>query len=86
MKAYWGVEVQLYAFFDLGNRWRVVVSFTTRPLYPLGKEHSYPFDRRLGGPQSRSRRGDEEKHFQLLTRIEHPIIQPVDKRCKVKLK
>jgi hypothetical protein len=22
MKAYWGVEVQLYAFFDLSNRWK----------------------------------------------------------------
>jgi hypothetical protein len=22
MKAYWGVEVQLHSFFDLGTRWR----------------------------------------------------------------
>jgi hypothetical protein len=22
MKAYWGVEVKLHAFFDLGTRWR----------------------------------------------------------------
>jgi len=22
MKAYWGLEVQLHAFFDLGTRWR----------------------------------------------------------------
>jgi len=22
MKAYWGVEVQFHAFFDLGARWR----------------------------------------------------------------
>jgi hypothetical protein len=34
MKEYWGVEVYLYAFFDLGTRWRSVVSFTPRPLYP----------------------------------------------------
>jgi hypothetical protein len=34
MKTYWGVEVQLHAFFDLGTRWRRVVSFTLRPLYP----------------------------------------------------
>jgi hypothetical protein len=33
---------------NLGTR-RRVVSFTSRLLYPL-----YPFDRRLGGPQSRS--------------------------------
>jgi hypothetical protein len=29
MKAYWGVEVYVHAFFDL--------SFTLRPLYPQGK-------------------------------------------------
>jgi hypothetical protein len=34
MKAYWGVKVQLHAFFDLGTRWRCVVSFTPLPLYP----------------------------------------------------
>jgi hypothetical protein len=27
----------------------------------LGKSLCYPLDRRLGGPQSRSGRGDEEK-------------------------
>jgi hypothetical protein len=30
MKTYWGVEVQLHAFFDLGTRWRRVVSFMPR--------------------------------------------------------
>jgi hypothetical protein len=45
-----------------------VVSFTTRPLYPQGKSPWYPLDRRLGGPQSRSGRGGEEKNSQ------HPII------------
>jgi hypothetical protein len=38
-----------------------VVSFTPHPLYPQGKSPLYPLDRRLGGPQSRSRRGGEEK-------------------------
>jgi hypothetical protein len=37
MKAYWGMEVQLHAFFDLGTRWRLEVSFTPRPLYSQGK-------------------------------------------------
>jgi hypothetical protein len=37
MKTYWGMEVQLHAFFDLGTRWRWVVSFTPRPLYSQGK-------------------------------------------------
>jgi len=48
MKAYWGVEVYLYAFFDLGIRWMLVVSFTPRPLYPHGQSPWYPLDRRLG--------------------------------------
>jgi hypothetical protein len=26
MKAYWGVEVELHAFFDFGTRWRWVCS------------------------------------------------------------
>jgi hypothetical protein len=60
MKAYWGVEVYLHSFFDPGTRWRWVVSFTPRPLYPQGKTSWYPLDRRLGGPQSRSGRGGEE--------------------------
>jgi hypothetical protein len=34
MKAYWGVKVYFHSFFDLGTRWRWVVSFTPRPLYP----------------------------------------------------
>jgi hypothetical protein len=37
----------------------------------------YPLDRRLGGPQSSSRRGGEEKNSQPLPIIEPPIIQPV---------
>jgi len=35
----------------------VTVSVTPRPPYPQGKSPCYPFDRRLGGPQSRSERG-----------------------------
>jgi hypothetical protein len=64
MKRYLGVEVQLHSFFDLGTRWRWVVSFTPRPLYPQGKNPWYPLDMRLGGPQSRSGRGGEEKNSQ----------------------
>jgi hypothetical protein len=44
--------------------------FTPRPLYPQGKNHRYPLDRRLGGPQSRSGRGGEAKDSQPLPRIE----------------
>jgi hypothetical protein len=63
-----GVEVWLHAFFDLGTRWRWVVSFTPRPLYPQGKSPRYPLDRKLGGPQSRYGHGVEEKNFQPLKR------------------
>jgi hypothetical protein len=55
---------------DLGTRWRWVVSFTSRPLYPQGKSPWYPLDRRLGGPQSRSGRGGEEKNSQTPSGIE----------------
>jgi hypothetical protein len=57
-----------------------VVSFTSQPLYPPGKEPLYPLDRRLGGLQSRSGRGGEEKNSQPLPGLEPPIIQPVAHR------
>ena len=38
----------------LGTKWRWVISFTTRPLYPRWKELVYPSNIRLGGLQSRS--------------------------------
>jgi hypothetical protein len=61
---------------DLGTRLRWVVSFTIRPLYPQGKTPWYPLDRRLGGHQSRSGRGGEERNSQLLPVLEPPIIRP----------
>jgi len=48
--------------FNLGTRWRWVVCFTHRLLYPWGKSTRYPFDRRLCGPQRRSRHGGEKKN------------------------
>jgi len=39
---------------NLSARWRRVVSFKPRPLYPQGKSPWYTFYRRLDGPQSRS--------------------------------
>jgi hypothetical protein len=44
MKAYWGVKVWLHSFFNLCTRWRWVVSFTPRPLYPQRKSPRYPLD------------------------------------------
>jgi hypothetical protein len=48
-----------------------------RPPYTLGKNLLYPFYRRLGGLQSRSGRGGEEKNSQPIPGLEIPIIQPV---------
>jgi hypothetical protein len=46
----------------LGTRWRWVVKFTPRPLYPRKYSPRYKFDRKLGGPQSRSGRCGEEEN------------------------
>jgi hypothetical protein len=64
MKTYWGCRGIAPRIPDLGIRWRWVVSFTPRPLYPQRKSPWYPLDRRLGGPQSRSGRGGEKKNSQ----------------------
>jgi hypothetical protein len=53
-------------FLDLGTRWRQAVSFTALPLYPRGYSTQYPWDRRLGGPRSRSGRCGEETNVTLL--------------------
>jgi hypothetical protein len=62
---------------DLGTRLKWVVIFTPRPLYSQRKSPRYPLDRRLGGPQSRSGRGGEDKNSQPLPGLEPPIIQPI---------
>jgi len=56
----------------LGTRWRWVVSFTPRPLYPQGKSPRYALDRRLGGPQNRSGYGGEKKNSQPLPGLDPP--------------
>jgi hypothetical protein len=73
MEVYWENGSISPRILDLGTRWRWVVSFMSQPLYPQEKGPWYPLDRRLGGPQSRSGRGGEEKNSQ-------PIIQPVAQR------
>jgi hypothetical protein len=71
---------------DLGTRWRWVVSFTPRPLYPQGKSPWYPLDRRVGGvPQNRSGRSGEEKHSQTMSGLEPSIIQLVVQRYTTEL-
>jgi hypothetical protein len=64
MKAYWGSGCIAARILDLGTRWRAVVSFTPLSLYPLY--------RRLGGPQSLSGRGGEEKNSQPLPGLDPP--------------
>jgi hypothetical protein len=49
-------------------------------LYPKGNSPWYPLDRRLGGPQSQSGRGGEEKNSQPLPVLGTPTIQPVAER------
>jgi hypothetical protein len=45
----WGSGCIDTHFLDLGTSWRIVVSFTPRPLYSRGKSPRYPLDRRLNG-------------------------------------
>jgi hypothetical protein len=59
-----------------------VVSFTPRPLYPQKKSPWFPLDRGLGGPQSRSGRGGEEKNSQLPPGIE--LYELVDRGSRVR--
>jgi hypothetical protein len=70
---------------DFGIMWRWVISFTSRPLYPQGRSPSYPLGRRVGGPQSWSGRGGEEKDSQPLQGLEPPIIQPIAHRYTTEL-
>jgi hypothetical protein len=54
-----------FTILNLGNRWRLEVGFTARPLYPRINRAMYPLDGRLGGPQSRSGRCGREKNLVL---------------------
>jgi hypothetical protein len=69
----------------LGTRWRWVVSCTPRLIYLQGKNPWYPSDRRLGGPQSRSGYGGDEKNSQVLLGLGLPIIQFSAQRCITEL-
>jgi hypothetical protein len=52
---------QTFTIFDFGNRWRLVIILTPRPLYSLAIRPRNPMDRRQDGPQNRSGRPGEEK-------------------------
>jgi hypothetical protein len=57
-------------FSTLGTRWRWVVSFTLRPLYPRGKGPMFSLCGRLAGHQSRYGRYGKENIFLPLPGIE----------------
>jgi hypothetical protein len=72
MKTYLGSGGIAVRILDLDARRRWMVSYTLGPLYSQGKNLSYSLDRRVGGLQSRSERGGEEK-FQAPVGIRIPV-------------
>jgi len=49
--------------FNLSTRWALMFSLRLGRLVPEGKSRRYPLTRRLGGPESRSGRVEEEKNL-----------------------
>jgi hypothetical protein len=64
---------------DSGTRWRWVVSFTPLPLYSREKNHRYPPDLMLGGPQNLSGRYGGEKNLSPVGN-QTQAVQPVARR------
>jgi hypothetical protein len=62
MKTYWVVQVYFHAFFYHGIRWKWVVRFTFRMLYPRERAPSTHSIGDWGGPQSRSGHRVEEEN------------------------
>jgi len=50
---------------NLRTKWRWVVNYTLRPVYPLVKSNRYPWNRRPGGSQSRYGRWRRDKSLTL---------------------
>jgi hypothetical protein len=61
MKAYWGVEVYLQTFLNSTLDGGDGQPYAPAAL-PSGKSPRYPWNRRLGGPQSQFGRGGEDKN------------------------
>jgi len=60
--------------FTLGNRWKWVVSFTTRSLHPRRSSLRYLLDRKMCGPRSgldAVKKGKESLHWT-------PVVQSLD--------
>jgi len=60
MKTYYGSGSTAMRILDLDTIQRRVVSFTPRPPHTQERSPWFPFDRMLGGPQSRSEGSCEE--------------------------
>jgi hypothetical protein len=73
-----GVDVWLQAFLISALGWDEW-SASSPGCFALRVSPRYPLDRRLGGPQSRSERGGEEKNSQPRreSKPRTPIVQPV---------
>jgi hypothetical protein len=84
MKAYWGSGGIAHAFLTSaldGGEWSA-----SRPgRFTHWERAPNLLERRLGGRQSRSGCGSEEKNSQPLPRLEPPIIQPVAQRYAAEL-
>jgi hypothetical protein len=57
--------------------WRLLVKFTTRPLWPLGKKFLCPLNRRLCGPQNRFGGLGKEKNILPTPGFENRTVQSV---------
>jgi hypothetical protein len=64
MKTYWGIGGVTPRILDPRHEMEVTGQLHTPAALPQGKSPRYPQDRRLGGPQSLSGRGGEEKNSQ----------------------
>jgi hypothetical protein len=76
MKTYWGNGGTPPRINSVGTRLGWVVSFMHRSLYLEGKSSLYPLNRRLGGPQSQSGCGGEEKNSSPLPGIKPRSYSP----------
>jgi len=84
-EACWGSGGIAPHIHDLGTKWRWVVSFTIRKLYPQGKSPWYPLDRKLCGPQNQSGHSCQERKSQPLLGLKHLIIQSAAQRYTTEL-
>jgi hypothetical protein len=73
MKTYFRSRGRAPLILNIVTRWMWMVNFMPHPFYPREKGLHYPLGTRLGGPQSRSGRGGEEKNSH---RCPLPEIEP----------